>query len=112
MGSGAERLAGDRCPARRRRDGTAGPPAVQALDRTQPILPIEFGLTEKRTNDYVRHGTTNLLAALDVGTRQVTADCHPRRRGTAPTTRTGIPIKRCWTSSPAPASAAAYRCRR
>jgi hypothetical protein len=43
---------------------------VQALDRTQPMLPIEFGMTEKRTHDYVRHGTTNLFAALDVGTGQ------------------------------------------
>jgi hypothetical protein len=31
---------------------------VQALDRTQPLLPISFGKTEKRTQDYVRHGTT------------------------------------------------------
>jgi hypothetical protein len=30
-----------------------------ALDRTQPLLPIEFGVAEKRTHDYVRHGTTN-----------------------------------------------------
>ena len=37
---------------------------VQALDRTQPLLPIDFGVTEKRTHDYVRHGTTNLFAAL------------------------------------------------
>jgi transposase len=56
---------------------------VQALDRTQPLLPIDFGLTEKRTHDYVRHGTTNLFAALDVATGQVTADCYPRRTGAA-----------------------------
>nr|WP_239675560.1 IS630 family transposase [Natronosporangium hydrolyticum] len=56
---------------------------VQALDRTQPMLPIDFGLTEKRTHDYVRHGTTNLFAALDVGTGQVTAGCYPRRTGEA-----------------------------
>ena len=36
---------------------------VQALDRTQPVLPIDFGKTEKRTHDYVRNGTTNLFAA-------------------------------------------------
>jgi hypothetical protein len=41
---------------------------VQALDRTQPMLPIEFDATEKRTYDYLRHGTTNLFAALNVGT--------------------------------------------
>lgn len=56
---------------------------VQALDRTQPMLPIEFGLTEKRTHDYRRHGTTNLFAALEVGTGQVTADCYPHRTGKA-----------------------------
>ncbi len=54
---------------------------VQALDRTQPLLPLDFGLTEKRTHDYRRHGTTNLFAALDVATGLVTADCHPRRTG-------------------------------
>jgi transposase len=54
---------------------------VQALDRTQPLLPVDFGLTEKRTHDYKRHGTTNLFAALDVGTGQVLADCYPQRTG-------------------------------
>lgn len=53
---------------------------VQALDRTQPLLPIDFGRTEKRTHDYVRHGTTNLFAALEVHTGQVHANCFPRRR--------------------------------
>lgn len=53
---------------------------VQALDRTQPLLPIDFDKTEKRTHDYVRHGTTNLFAALEVHTGQVRADCFPRRR--------------------------------
>lgn len=53
---------------------------VQALDRTQPLLPVSFGKTEKRTHDYVRHGTTNLFAALDVLTGRVTGTCKPRRR--------------------------------
>lgn len=53
---------------------------VQALDRTQPLLPIAFGKTEKRTHDYVRHGTTNLFAALNVGTGEVIGECYPRRR--------------------------------
>ena len=53
---------------------------VQALDRTQPLLPIDFGKTEKRTHDYVRHGTTNLFAALNVGTGEVIGECYPRRR--------------------------------
>jgi transposase len=52
---------------------------IQALDRTQPLLPIDFGLSEKRTHDYQRHGTTNLFAALNTGTGEVFADCHPRR---------------------------------
>jgi transposase len=54
---------------------------IQALDRTQPLLPIDFGLTEKRTHDYRRHGTTNLFAALNTATGEVTADCYPRRTG-------------------------------
>ena len=56
---------------------------VQALDRTQPLLPIDFGLTEKRTYDYKRHGTTNLFAALNTATGEVLADCYPRRTGAA-----------------------------
>jgi hypothetical protein len=55
---------------------------IQALDRTQPMLPIEFDVTEKRTQDYVRHGTTNLFAALNVGTGEVFGvQTDPRRRG-------------------------------
>ena len=51
------------------------------LDRTQPVLPIEFDVTEKRTNDYVRHGTTNLFAALNVATGEVVGECKPTRNG-------------------------------
>lgn len=54
---------------------------VQALDRTQPLLPIDFGATEKRTHDYVRHGVTNLFAALNVGTGEVFGECLPVRDG-------------------------------
>jgi transposase len=54
---------------------------VQALDRTQPLLPIDFGVTEQRTHDYRRHGTTNLFAALNVATGTVVADCYPQRTG-------------------------------
>jgi transposase len=54
---------------------------VQALDRTQPLLPIAFDATEKRTHDYVRHGTTNLFAALNVGTGEVFGECRPSRDG-------------------------------
>lgn len=53
---------------------------VQALDRTQPALPIDFGKTAKRTHDYVRCGTTNLFAAFNVKTGQVMAECFSRRR--------------------------------
>jgi transposase len=52
---------------------------IQALDRTQPLLPIDFGMTEKRTHDYKRHGTTNLFAAYNTGTGEVFGDCYPRR---------------------------------
>jgi len=54
---------------------------VQALDRTQPMLPIAFGASEKRTHDYVRHGTTNLFAALNVGTGEVYGECKTTRNG-------------------------------
>jgi hypothetical protein len=54
---------------------------VQALDRTQPLLPIAFDATEKRTHDYVRHGTTNLFAALNVATGEVLGECRPSRDG-------------------------------
>ena len=54
---------------------------IQALDRTQPVLAIEFDATEKRTHDYVRHGTTNLFAALNVGTGEVFGECKSTRNG-------------------------------
>jgi transposase len=54
---------------------------IQALDRTQPMLPMAFDATEKRTHDYVRHGTTNLFAALNVGTGEVFGECKPTRDG-------------------------------
>ncbi|MFF0088314.1 IS630 family transposase [Streptomyces canus] len=54
---------------------------IQALDRTQPVLPVAFAATEKRTHDYVRHGTTNLFAALNVGTGEVIGECKPSRNG-------------------------------
>ncbi|MFJ7767518.1 IS630 family transposase [Streptomyces sp. NPDC097107] len=54
---------------------------VQALDRTQPVLPVAFAASEKRTADYVRHGTTNLFAALNVTTGEVIGECQPTRNG-------------------------------
>ena len=53
---------------------------VQALDRTQPILPLRPGLPEQRTNDYERHGTTSLFAAPDIATGKVIGKCHRRHR--------------------------------
>lgn len=53
---------------------------IQALDRTAPILPLQPGLAERRSHDYVRHGTTTLFAALEIATGQVTAAVKPRRR--------------------------------
>jgi transposase len=53
---------------------------IQALDRTAPILPMQPGLPERRTHDYVRHGTTTLFAALEIATGTVTAACKPRHR--------------------------------
>src|SRR6187549_3889900 len=54
---------------------------VQALDRTQPMLPIAFDASEKRTHDYVRDGTTNLFAALNVHTGEVFGECRQTRNG-------------------------------
>jgi transposase len=53
---------------------------VQALDRTQPTLPMSLGQAERGTHDYVRHGTTSLFAALDVATGKVIGRCLRRHR--------------------------------
>jgi len=53
---------------------------IQALDRTQPILPLRPGQVERRTHDYKRHGTTSLFAALDVKAGTVIGTCMPRHR--------------------------------
>ena len=53
---------------------------MQALDRSQPVLPLMPGMPQRRTHDYVRHGTTNLYAALDVASGQVLAEMTPRHR--------------------------------
>jgi transposase len=54
---------------------------IQALDRTQPMLPMRPGQVERHTHDYERHGTTSLFAALEVGTGQVTAETRERHTG-------------------------------
>jgi transposase len=53
---------------------------IQALDRTQPILPLRPGLPERQTHDYERHGTTTLFAALNVLDGTVIGHCQPRHR--------------------------------
>ena len=53
---------------------------VQALDRTQPLLPLRPGQAERRTHDYTRHGTTSLFAALDVRAGTIIGRCFPRHR--------------------------------
>ncbi len=53
---------------------------IQALDRTAPMLPMQPGLPERRTHDYVRHGTTTLFAALEIATGRITGRCQPRHR--------------------------------
>src|SRR6478735_4761735 len=53
---------------------------IQALDRSAPVLPLMPGVPERRTHDYVRNGTTNLYAALDVASGQVISEMTPRQR--------------------------------
>jgi transposase len=53
---------------------------IQALDRTQPGLPIKKGRAGTMTHDYKRHGTTTLFAALNVATGKVIGECMPRHR--------------------------------
>jgi transposase len=55
---------------------------IQALDRTQPILPLAPGIAERSTHDYERHGTTTLFAALDIATGEVIGQLHRRHRST------------------------------
>jgi putative transposase len=53
---------------------------IQALDRTQPMLPLGLGYLEGVTHDYKRHGTTTLFAAFDIASGQVLAQCKARHR--------------------------------
>ena len=55
---------------------------IQALDRTQPILPMAPGMAERRTHDYRRHGITSLFAAFNVATGEVIGEIHRRHRST------------------------------
>lgn len=53
---------------------------IQALDRSQPMLPMRPGQVARRTHDYKRYGTTSLFAALDIATGRVIGKCFPRHR--------------------------------
>jgi transposase len=53
---------------------------IQALERTQPIMPLRPGLPERATHDYERHGTTTLFAAWDITTGKVIGQCQQRHR--------------------------------
>jgi putative transposase len=53
---------------------------IQALNRTQPVLPMGLGYVEGVTHDYVRNGTTTLFAALDIASGTVLTECKPRHR--------------------------------
>ncbi len=53
---------------------------IQALSRTQPVLPMRVGQLERRTHDYTRHGVTSLFAALDIATGKVLGKCYRRHR--------------------------------
>ena len=55
-------------------------PQTQALERKAPVLPLRPGIPEKRSHDYIRHGTTSLFAALEAATGKVTGACYPRHR--------------------------------
>ena len=55
-------------------------PQIQALDRTQPLLPMQPGQVERRTHDYQRHGTTTLFAALNAKPSEVITQFHQRHR--------------------------------
>jgi transposase len=55
---------------------------IQALDRSQPMLPMRPGQPARRSHDYTRHGTTSLFAALDIATGQVIGKCYSRHRAT------------------------------
>src|SRR6201981_4600 len=55
-------------------------PQTQALERKAAVLPARPGVPEKRSHDYIRHGTTSLFAALEAATGKVTGACYPQHR--------------------------------
>jgi transposase len=75
---------------------------IQALDRSQPVLPMMPGMPERRTHDYARHGTTTLFAAFDIADGTVIGQLHRQHRATefkkssSPSIR---PFRPSWTST-------------
>lgn len=55
-------------------------PQIQALERAQPVLPMDFGMPERHTHNYIRHGTVDLFAALNVATGEVVASLKKQHR--------------------------------
>lgn len=55
-------------------------PQIQALERAQPVLPMDFGMPERHTHNYIRHGTLDLFAALNVATGKVIAKSKQQHR--------------------------------
>jgi hypothetical protein len=53
---------------------------IQALDRSQPVLPMMPGMPERRTHDYLRHGITSLFAAFNIADGTVIGELHRRHR--------------------------------
>jgi len=76
---------------------------IQALDRTQPSLPMTPGRTGTMTHDFKRHGTTTLSAALSMLDGSVIGQCLPRHRHQGPQA-----YRRYWTASPKRATAPAF----
>jgi hypothetical protein len=55
-------------------------PQTQALERKAPVLPLRPGVLEKRSHDYIRHGTISLFAALEAATGKMIGACYPQHR--------------------------------
>jgi hypothetical protein len=81
---------------------------IQALDRTQPPLPLRPGQAERRTHGYKRHGTTSLFAALDVKAGTIIGRCMPRHRA-AGFRRSSIPSRRACQQSSTSTRRSAHR---
>ena len=75
-----ERSGGSQPKAARRASAARQKSQDQALERTQPLLPMRPGQSHRRTHDYIRHWTTSLFVALDIATGKVIGQCHRRLR--------------------------------